>query len=155
MTSQTDLQADGITPLTVVWEVHLNVNRDHVDLHLDALVVDELDVDILAETPFMALTDISVRLSLQQISIQGFHILCYGAEGPDTLQTMYGAPSPMSYVLHHHLQSFGQESIYIQLPSQIHPDCILALEPRPDCVRSTRNWPIRTSLKLLLVMFVF
>ena len=25
--------------------------------------------------------------------------------------------------------------------SQIHPDSILALEPRPDCARSTRNWP--------------
>ena len=44
-TRQTALQADGITPLTVVGEIHLNVNRDHVDLHLDALVVEELDVD--------------------------------------------------------------------------------------------------------------
>ena len=58
-------QTDGITPLTVVGEVHLNVNRDHVDLHFDALVVEELNVDILAGTLFMALNDISVRRSLQ------------------------------------------------------------------------------------------
>ena len=64
-TRQTAIQADGITPLTVVGEVHLNVNRDHVDLHFDALVVEELNVDILAGTPFMALNDISVRRSLQ------------------------------------------------------------------------------------------
>ena len=39
---QTTLQADGTTPLTVVGE-----------LHLDALVVDDLDVDVLVGTPFM------------------------------------------------------------------------------------------------------
>ena len=33
-TRQTALQAHGITPFTVVGEVHFNVNRDHVDLHL-------------------------------------------------------------------------------------------------------------------------
>ena len=85
-TRQTALQADGITPLTVVGEVHFNVDRDHVDLHLDALAVGELDVDILAGTPFMALNDFSVRPSLQQISIQGSYILYYGAEGPDPPQ---------------------------------------------------------------------
>ena len=51
-----------------------------------ALVVEELDVDILTGTPFMALNDISVKPSLQQISIQGSHILYYGAEGPDPPQ---------------------------------------------------------------------
>ena len=141
-TRQTALQADGITPLTVVGEVHVNVNRDHVDLHLDAFVVEELDVDILAGTPFMALNDISVRPSLQQISIQGSHILYYGAEGPDPpenhvrrTQSHVLRASPSSTVI------WPGEYIDIQLPPQIHPDSILALEPRPDCTRSTRNWP--------------
>ena len=130
-TRQTALQADGITPLTVVGEVHFNVNRDHW----------KLDVDILAGTPFMALNDISVRPSLQQISIQGSHILYYGAEGPDPPQNhvrrtqSHVRASPSSTVI------WPGEYIDIQLPPQVHPDSILALEPHPDCARSTRNWP--------------
>ena len=80
-TRQTALQADGLTPLTVVREVHFNVNRDHVDLHLDALAV---------EAPT------SCIMALKALPLH---------------RTMYCAPSPMSYVLHHNLQSFGQESI--------------------------------------------
>ena len=72
----------------------------------------------------MALNDISVRPSLQQMSIQGSHILYYGAEGPDTPTVIW----PGEYV-------------DIQLPPQIQPNFILALEPCPDCARSTRNWP--------------
>ena len=37
----------------------------------DALVVEELDVDILAGTPFMTYNDILVRPSRRQISIRG------------------------------------------------------------------------------------
>ena len=48
---QTALQADGITPLSVVGKVHLNLSRNSHTLHLDALVVNNLDVDVLAGTP--------------------------------------------------------------------------------------------------------
>jgi hypothetical protein len=48
-TKQTALQADGITPLSVVGEVHLALSRNSHTLHLDALVVNNLDVNVLAE----------------------------------------------------------------------------------------------------------
>jgi hypothetical protein len=47
-TTQKALQADGITQLAVVGEVHLTLSRNHLHLQLDALVVDSLDVDVLA-----------------------------------------------------------------------------------------------------------
>ena len=48
--SQQALQADGITPLTVVRETSLPLSRNIIDHHLEDLVVDNLDVEILAGT---------------------------------------------------------------------------------------------------------
>ena len=62
-TSQKALQADGVTQLAVVGEVHLALARSNLSLHLDALVVDNLDVDILAGTPFMITNDVSDQQS--------------------------------------------------------------------------------------------
>ena len=59
--SQQALQADGMTPLAVVGETRLILSRADKTLALDALVVDDLDVDVLAGTPFLIANDISVR----------------------------------------------------------------------------------------------
>ena len=61
LASQIARQADGVTPLDVIGEVHCNVNRGHVSFQLDALVVKQLDVDVLAGNPFLVRNDIAVR----------------------------------------------------------------------------------------------
>ena len=76
--NQCALQADGITPLVIVGETHLVLSRDNLDLKLDALVVNDLDVDILAGIPFMAVNDISVRPAKQQILIGDTYVVHYG-----------------------------------------------------------------------------
>ena len=48
--SQEALQADGLTPSAVVGETHLILSRAGNQLTLDALVVDDLDVDCLLYT---------------------------------------------------------------------------------------------------------
>ena len=65
--SQMALQADGTTPMSVIGETRLQLTRGNICLTLDALVVEELDVDILAGIPFMSLNDVSVP-SLQASS---------------------------------------------------------------------------------------
>ena len=45
-TSQQTLQADGVTPLIVVGEIHLTLSRAGKHLTFDALVVEDLDVDV-------------------------------------------------------------------------------------------------------------
>jgi len=57
---QTALQADGPILLTVAGETRLPMIRQGRPLTLEALVVEDLDVDIPAGTPFMASNDIVV-----------------------------------------------------------------------------------------------
>ena len=59
--SQTTLRADGPTPLAVAGETHLPLICHGIPLSLEALIVEDLDVDILAGTPFTTCNDITVR----------------------------------------------------------------------------------------------
>ena len=75
--SQQALQADGLTPLAVVGETRLILSRADNQLTLDALVVDDLDVDVLAGTPFLIANDISVRPAKCQVRIQDSEVVHY------------------------------------------------------------------------------
>ena len=55
------VQANGRTPLYVIGETRLSLTHRRTLLTLEALVVEDLDVDILARTPFMTTNDIAVR----------------------------------------------------------------------------------------------
>ena len=52
--SQSAHQADGSLPLTIVGETRLTLTRENREFLFEGLVVDNLDVDILAGIPFMA-----------------------------------------------------------------------------------------------------
>ena len=71
-------QADGITPLPVSGEIHCTLSRDHHTFTLDALVVNELDCDILGGTVFMTVNDVGTRPAKKQIIIKGSEVLYYG-----------------------------------------------------------------------------
>ena len=77
--SQMACQADGVTPLDVVSEVHCHLSRDHSTFQLDALVVRQLDVDVLAGNPFLVTNDIATRPAKRQIVITD--IIHYGPQG--------------------------------------------------------------------------
>ena len=99
--NQRAVQADGVTPLAVVGEVHLTLTRHNMNLQLDALVVDNLDVDVLAGTPFMIINYVSIRPSKQQITIEGSHISYYGSPLPQSNNEQYqtySSQSPLSCV---------------------------------------------------------
>ena len=75
--TQSALQADGTTPLEITGETSLTVSRRGIDMRLEALVVSNMDVDILAGTPFMASNDIAVRPSNHEITLKGNEIIYY------------------------------------------------------------------------------
>ncbi len=80
--SQTARQADGVTPLNITGETTFTVSRNGLDLVLEALIVADMDVDILAGIPFMIKNDVSVRPATNEVTIQGSRTFQYDQELP-------------------------------------------------------------------------
>ncbi len=143
--SQSALQADGRTPLSVVGETRLPLVRHGRSLELEALVVEDLDVDILAGTPFMASNDIAVRPAKREIIIAGTDVSSFGC--PQSPQNHHAvracylirAPSVNSTI-------WPGEFLEVDAPPELLKDSFLAIEPCADSVSSghlkhTHAWP--------------
>ena len=133
--SQQALQADGVTPLAV--------SRADKQLSLDVLVVDDLDVDILAGTPFLIANDITVHPAKCQVRIQDSEIIHY--EPTDNTTTgshavrraqifTLRAPSSATVV-------WPGEYLELDIPPDLGDDRILALQPRTDTPISKHTKP--------------
>ena len=59
--TQSAHQADGLSPLKVVGETNLTLSHDGRKFSFEGLVVENLDVEVLAGTPFMEKNDIAIR----------------------------------------------------------------------------------------------
>ena len=68
-TTQSAHQADGSSPLEVVGETLVIFSRDTHDFNFEGLVVENLDVEVLAGTPFMERNDVAIRPAKRQISL--------------------------------------------------------------------------------------
>ena len=143
--SQMARQADGITPLDVVGEVHCTVSRGERIFQLDALVVKQLDVDVLAGNPFLTSNDIAIRPAKNQIVIQGSEIIHYGPQpnqGASIRRTqafLLRSPPRQTVVL-------PGQYVELKTPMESHPDASWALEPRVDSPVNTHSmshnaWP--------------
>ena len=83
--SQSAHQADGSSPLTITGETRLRLTRDNHTFMFEGLVVDNLDVDILAGTPFMSVNDIAIRPAKRLITLGDGSAITYGSpKGPST-----------------------------------------------------------------------
>jgi hypothetical protein len=65
--SQSALQADGQSPLVVKGETRIVLTRDNHTFQFEGLVVENMDVDILAGVPFMSMNDIAVCPTKKQV----------------------------------------------------------------------------------------
>ena len=138
--NQSALHADGITPRVIVGETHIMLSRDNIELASDALVVDELDVDILADIPFMSTNDISVSPGEQQILIGDTNIIHYGTSPSDSPNRVRRT---QAYILKPEATSVIWPGSYLELAllSDLQPECSLAIESRTDNVKFLNNWP--------------
>lgn len=143
--SQMARQADGVTPLAVMGEVHCQLCRGDHTFHLDALVVDQLDVDILAGNPFLVANDIATRPAKRQIVIKGREVVHYGPspkEGASIRRTqafLVRGPAHQTVVL-------PGDFVELSTPDACDPDSVWALEPRLDSPANqhskiTKAWP--------------
>ena len=86
-TSQSVHQADGSSPLHVVGETRLVLHRDGKEFISEDLVEKNLDVDVLAGTPFMEKNDIAVRPAKRQVILGNGSTYIYGSKSPSTPST--------------------------------------------------------------------
>ena len=146
--SQQALQADGVTPLPVVGETHLTLSRAHLTLTLDALLVEDLDVDILAGTPFMIANDISVCPAERQVLIQDSEVILYNADANISAHT-HAVRRTQSYLLRSSTPTtvvFPGEFLEMDVLPDFDPDCTQAIEARTDApsnqrCKVTQLWP--------------
>ena len=142
-TSQIARQADGVTPLDVIGEIHCNVTRGSLSFQLDALVVNQLDVDVLAGYPFFARNDVAVRPSKKQIIIAGADIIYY-----DTDECKAGVPSArrtQAFLLRNPRKTVIRPGDYLELhtPCDVNTDTLCALDPRLDNRTNIQSKPER------------
>ena len=143
--SQSAHQADGSSPLKVVGETRLSFTRDNQEFSFEGLVVENLDVDILAGTPFMEANDISVRPAKRQVILGDGTTYVYGSQSPSAVSTtarraiVLRAP-PTSTTI------WPGEFVELSLPDSVPPDWEYALEPRCDApsvrrLTTSQLWP--------------
>lgn len=131
--SQMARQADGVTPMDVIGEVHCYLTRGQWTFELDALVVRQLDVNILAGNPFMVCNDIGIRPAKCQIEIGGTEIISYSSPSRHTRQP--NVRRAQSFLLRNPYRTVVLSGEYVQFstPSDADSDTLWALEPRLDC----------------------
>ena len=140
--SQSAHQADGSSPLKVLGETRLSLTRGS---HSFQFVVENLDVDVLAGTPFMETNDITIRPAKRQVILGDGTIFTYGSVNhPPTHNAVrraqvLRAPSSSTTV-------WPGDFIEIVLPEDSLPDAEYALQPRFDATnaRSAKvadKWP--------------
>ena len=98
-----------------------------------------LDVDILAGIPFMSTNDISVRSAKQQILIGASNIVHCGTSPSDSPNRVRRTHA---YILKPEATSVNWPDSYLELalPSDLQPECPLAVESRTENVKFLNNW---------------
>ena len=144
--SQMARQADGVTPMDVTGEVHCTLTRGDKSFELDALVVRQLDVDILAGNPFMVRNDIAVRPAHRKIIIGGSDVVHYGMTSRHIPQPTARRTQAFLLRCPERTVVFPGEYIQLDTPIESDPDAVWALEPRLDSpsnlhLKPASAWP--------------
>ena len=88
--SQKVQQADGSSPLPVRGETRLELSYDGLVHHFEGLVVENLDVEVLAGIPFLESNDITIRPSRTLIILSNGKKYQYGYSGTKKLHSVAG-----------------------------------------------------------------
>ena len=129
--AQSVQQADGSSQLQVVGEIRTSFTRDNTDFKFEGLVVEDLDVEVLAGTPFMEANDVAVRPVKRVVLLGNGSAYAYGSQAPPSPPTTVRrafvllAPTPSKTV-------WPAEFVEVQLPDDAPAYLEYALEPCTD-----------------------
>jgi hypothetical protein len=142
-TSHSASQADGKTKMSACGEIHVTLTRGDQAFNLQAVVVKELDVDILAGVPFMRDNGIVLDLPNDSIII-GKKCIPYIANKKHSLSLE--VRRSVSFLLKSDKKEtiFPGEYIEVASPSNLKNNTPIALEPRSDSESNTWIQPVIT-----------
>ncbi|KAJ8369657.1 hypothetical protein SKAU_G00096850 [Synaphobranchus kaupii] len=121
----------------VVGETRISFTRGDRVFQFDGFVVVDLDVDILAGTPFMEANDVAVHPAKREVILGDGTIYKYGSSVPAESSTA----ARRAFVLRAPTQSetiWPGEFIEMQLPGDVQSDAEYAIEPRSDTLSARR-----------------
>lgn len=127
--SQSAHQADGSSPLNVVGETSLVLSRDGHKFSFQGLVVEDLDVEVLAGAPFMERNDVHVRPARHEINIGDCLTITYGssrrqATVPVARRAVVLRAPPKTTVV------FPGDFLETEVPPELQTSEMIAIEPR-------------------------
>jgi hypothetical protein len=138
--SQSARQADGSSPLHIIGETSISFTRDKQQLCFEGLIVENLDVDILAGTPFMECNDVSIRPAKRQVIFGNGTIYLYDSMDKSLSRHairrahVIRAPATSTTV-------WPGDYLEINIPGDNPVDCVYALEPTREPSKSLTAWP--------------
>ena len=143
--SQSVHQADDSSPLHVVGETRFPFTCGGHTFIFEGLVIENLDVDVLAGTPFMESNDIAVHPAKCQVILGDGTIHNYGSQQPVSIsptarRAIVLRSPPTSTTV------WPGEFLEVELPGDAPPDSVYALEPRTDApsvrkLTASQLWP--------------
>ena len=138
-TLHTANQADGKSKLDAVGEVHVTLTRGSLKLQLEAVVVKDLDSDLLAGVPFMKEHNICLDIANDQVFL-GKYPIPYDYVSNKTVQSRNSIHA-QSYVLRATCKEVILPGEFMEVASpQEMPDGVeLAFTPRSDA--QEQSWP--------------
>ena len=132
--SQTAIQADGTSPLSIKGETCIELSRNGKTFQFEALVVADIDVDILAGVPFMHMNDVTVRPGKFQVLFADGSSYQYHHNTNETK-----GPHPVRFTKSHVLRAPSTTTViwpgeYLEpdLPKEFPYDASVAIKPRTD-----------------------
>ncbi|KAK3100645.1 hypothetical protein FSP39_023014 [Pinctada imbricata] len=131
--SQSAHQADGSSQLHVIGETRFIFTRDDLSFTFEGLVVENLDVEVLAGIPFMESNDVAVRPSKRTINIGDHAVYNYGSNSKRKEHTSFRTCV-------HVLRAVASKTIWpgdsieLDVPFE---DSWLALEPHSSSTKNT------------------
>ena len=131
----------------MIGETNITLSRDKHYFTLEALVVENIDVDVLAGVPFMTANDIAFRPSRRQILLSDGTILEYCAQPSRGAHVVRRAQACILRAPPSATTVWPGDFLELPVPIDKFPeDIIFALEPRTDVhpikqIDSSDPWP--------------
>ena len=144
--TQTALQADGKTSLKVKGETKLQLTRENKLFVLEALVIEDIDTEILAGVPFMCVNDISLRPARSEIIFSDNTSYTY--QNIKSSNKAHAIRNISAYLLRApNTTVWPGEYIELDVPTEV-SETEVALEPRLDNKSTTDEvWPLPTIIR--------